>query len=205
MYYQMMHHLFYNKCPHAHTTHTHLRNAVVPSWGVFPKDPSSTVVATTKCLVVMFFVCSLLWLISLIYFAHGYVHFRSSVKVKSPSTRAYSVQSINNADEFDLATLKSINTIPSVIDFQKSKCKPCIRVAPEYEQLSKKYAGRVNFYKVDADTSKEALAILKSQGIRSVPTFHLWANGSQVSNIQGAHLDELEDELKKIVDSGHTV
>ena len=98
------------------------------------------------------------------------------------------IEPLLTTDEFDAVTSKSASKIPSVIDFQKSGCKPCIKVAPAYEELAKKYEGQANFYKVDADTSKEALGLMKSMGVRSVPTFHVWAAGEKIDSVQGAHV-----------------
>lgn len=61
---------------------------------------------------------------------------------------------------------------------------------------------QVQFYKIDADTSADALAMLKANGIRSVPTFHIWNGGIRIETVQGAHIDEVEavlqDEVKKL-------
>ena len=54
----------------------------------------------------------------------------------------------------------------------------------------------MQFYKIDADSSTEALAMIKANGIRSVPTFHVWNSGIRVDTVQGAHIDEVEAILK---------
>jgi len=121
----------------------------------------------------------------------------------SPSLRT--LQAITNLltpEEFEKATKDVNNKMPSVIDFQKSKCKPCIRIAPEFEALSEKYQGTANFYKVDADSSSEALALMKANGIRSVPTFQIWKGGEMLDSIQGAHLDEVEEALVRAGPAG---
>ena len=86
--------------------------------------------------------------------------------------------------------------------FQKSKCAPCLKVAPLYEALAKRYEGKARFFKVDADSSPEALSVMKANGIRSVPTFHVWRLGTRIDSIQGSHIDEvealIEGELKKM-------
>jgi thiol-disulfide isomerase/thioredoxin len=71
-----------------------------------------------------------------------------------------------------------------------------MKIAPAFEALSKQYEGKAKFYKVDADSSKEALALMKVMGVRSVPTFHIWNAGTRIESIQGAHLDEVEYTLK---------
>ena len=105
-----------------------------------------------------------------------------------------SIADIASDDAFAAATAAE-NTI-SVIDFQKSKCKPCIKVAPLFASLSEKYIEKnIRFYKVDADSSAEALGILKANGVRSVPTFQVWNKGALINTVQGAHIDEVEEIL----------
>ncbi len=57
--------------------------------------------------------------------------------------------------------------LPSIIDFYADWCGPCKVVAPILEELSKEYAGRVNFYKVDTEAEQELAAAF---GIRSIPS-----------------------------------
>lgn len=111
------------------------------------------------------------------------------------NTRLQSIGNILTPEEFESITTKSTTNVPCVIDFQKSECKPCKKIAPDYEALSVKYDGKVNFFKIDADTSKEALSLMKANGIKSVPTFHVWVGGNKVDTVQGAHLDEVEEIL----------
>jgi len=43
---------------------------------------------------------------------------------------------------------------------------------------------------------------MKANGIRSVPTFHVWRLGTRIDSIQGSHIDEvealIEGELQKM-------
>ena len=114
-------------------------------------------------------------------------------RINLTSLRA--IGNILTPEEFESITTKSSSSVPCVIDFQKSECKPCKKIAPDYEALSIKYTGKVNFFKIDADTSKEALALMKANGIKSVPTFHIWVAGNKIDTVQGAHLDEVEETL----------
>ncbi len=50
--------------------------------------------------------------------------------------------------------------------------------------------------RVDADTSPEVKSVMKAQGIRSVPTFHVWRNGEKIDTINGANMDDLEDCIR---------
>ncbi len=57
--------------------------------------------------------------------------------------------------------------LPCIIDFYADWCGPCRMVAPVLEELSKEYAGKVNFYKVDTEAEQELAAAF---GIRSIPS-----------------------------------
>ena len=107
--------------------------------------------------------------------------------------RMRAVKEISSEEEFHLVIKNSSK--PLIIDYSKSKCRPCMRAAPLYEQLSEKYSDKADFYKVDADSWKEAMALMKKQGIKSVPTFQVWKDGNVVEAIQGSHLDEVEKRI----------
>jgi thioredoxin 1 len=115
-------------------------------------------------------------------------------------TSLAAIGDIKSQRELDDVTIRG-GSSPVIIDFQKSACKPCIRIAPQFLEMSEKYS-QVQFYKVDADSSREALDLLKGNNVRSVPTFQLWRCGKKIDDVRGAHLDDvtylIEDELKKM-------
>lgn len=122
--------------------------------------------------------------------------------IKRSSGLEANVVNIISKEQFQEIVDSNVGTDkPTVVDFQKSQCKPCIRIAPEFDALAVKYDSQVNFYKVDADTSKEALGLLKQEGVRSVPTFQVYFNGEKVDRVQGAHIDQLETILTGILNS----
>ena len=57
---------------------------------------------------------------------------------------------------------------PAIIDFYTTWCGPCKMMAPMVESLAGKYAGKIDFYKVDIDQEPELASVF---GIRSIPTF----------------------------------
>ena len=50
----------------------------------------------------------------------------------------------------------------------------------------------MQFYKCIGDSSAEASAILKREGVRSVPAFHFWKNGAKLDVINGARIEDVE-------------
>lgn len=64
--------------------------------------------------------------------------------------------------------------VPVVVDFYADWCGPCRMVSPIIEQLSKEYAGKVKFVKIDTDANQE-LAMQFS--IMSIPTVMFFSKG----------------------------
>lgn len=85
----------------------------------------------------------------------------------------------------------------AVVDFQKSKCRPCIKVAPLFMALSETYFETANFFKVDSDSWPQALSLMRDHGVRSVPTFQIWKDGTKLHSVQGTNLEEIEKFLKE--------
>ncbi len=57
--------------------------------------------------------------------------------------------------------------LPAIIDFYADWCGPCKMVSPILEGLSKDYAGKIDFYKIDTEVEQELAAVF---GIRSIPS-----------------------------------
>lgn len=78
-----------------------------------------------------------------------------------------------------------------VVDYSTTWCGPCKMVLPKYVELSEKYPG-VTFLKCIGDSSAEASALMKREGVRSVPSFHFWKNGAKLDAVNGARIEEVE-------------
>ena len=89
------------------------------------------------------------------------------------------VSEINSIADLD-AAVKGAGDKLLVVDYSTTWCGPCKIVLPKYVALSEKYPG-VAFYKCVGDLSLDGGALMKAQGVRSVPAFHFWKDGSKVS------------------------
>jgi hypothetical protein len=63
---------------------------------------------------------------------------------------------------------------------------------PKYETLSEKYDGRVQFLKCIGDVDDDTTLLMKREGVRGVPAFHVWKEGVKKEVITGANLQEVE-------------
>lgn len=85
-----------------------------------------------------------------------------------------------------------------VTDFYADWCGPCKMIAPAFESLSTKYSkpGKITFCKVNVDNQQP---IAQAHGVRAMPTFLIFKNGSVIETIQGANPPALTAAVEKAV------
>uniref|UniRef100_A0A7S3BN94 Thioredoxin domain-containing protein n=1 Tax=Haptolina ericina TaxID=156174 RepID=A0A7S3BN94_9EUKA len=105
------------------------------------------------------------------------------------------VVDITSTDEFNNA-LETAGDSLVVIDYSTSWCGPCKIIAPKYDELSEQYKN-VAFLKVMGDSSPDADKLMRSQGVRALPSFHFWKNKKQVDSVSGAKTQALQDAIEQ--------
>jgi thioredoxin 1 len=84
-------------------------------------------------------------------------------------------------EDFEREVLKS--GVPTVVDFYADWCGPCRMVSPIIESLSREYAGRVKFVKVDTDDNQ---ALATRYEVMSIPTVMIFNGGRIADTVIGA-------------------
>ncbi len=86
-----------------------------------------------------------------------------------------------NDSNFASDVLKSSE--PVVVDFWAEWCGPCKMIAPQLEELSKEFNGRVKIVKLNIDENQQTAV---RYGVRSIPTLIMFNNGEPVDMKVGA-------------------
>ena len=99
-----------------------------------------------------------------------------------------------DSSNFDEMVIKS--SVPVIVDFWAAWCMPCLVMAPILESLSKKYAGKMVFGKVNVDANPK---LAMKYGANSIPLFIIFKGGKPVERILGAVGPQIEEPIKKHV------
>lgn len=112
----------------------------------------------------------------------------------------FSASAQNVVEIDDIWDIKYQNR-PMVIDAYASWCQPCRIYSPIVERLSREYAGKVDFYKVNVDNSDAEEFVVRYE-INSVPTtVFLWdphGDAAVVSHVERGLMSYVE--LKQQID-----
>ena len=98
-----------------------------------------------------------------------------------------------NDGNFEQEVLKSEK--PVVVDFWAPWCAPCVKMAPEFEELAKELSEKIKFCKLNVDGNHETA---NSNEIRGIPCLVLFRAGNEIGRIVGFHS---KDNLKEKIGS----
>lgn len=87
---------------------------------------------------------------------------------------------------------------PVVVDFWASWCRPCLMMAPIFEDFANQYHDKMVFAKLNTDENQELATRL---GIQGIPTLIFFNNGHEVDRVVGL---ESRDVLRRHIDAAIT-
>lgn len=82
-----------------------------------------------------------------------------------------------------------------VVDFTAAWCNPCRRIAPVFDELSRRYPAAI-FLKVDVDQCSDTAT---AQGVSSMPTFIFYKNKMKIGQVSGTDANALEAKIKELI------
>ena len=85
---------------------------------------------------------------------------------------------------------------PAIIDFYADWCGPCRSLSPKLEAAAKKYAGKVDVYKVNVDNEAELSQIF---GVRSIPmVLFIPMTGTPIQTVGDLTAEQIEETIAQI-------
>jgi thiol-disulfide isomerase/thioredoxin len=114
------------------------------------------------------------------------------------ATNVGAVKELYSHKEFnDLLAQAKNDGRPVIIDYYSMSCGPCHMIAPVFRKISKEFAGRAYFRKVDVNRNQQTAGM---QRISSMPTFQFWMKGKNRHQFSGADEYSLREWSRRLVE-----
>jgi len=84
---------------------------------------------------------------------------------------------------------------PTLVDFWAPWCQPCLRMAPTFEKMAASYGDRINFAKIDTQSSPQ---LGQRYGVRSIPTLIAFSERKETKREVGLMP---EQKMRRLVES----
>ena len=85
---------------------------------------------------------------------------------------------------------------PAILDFYADWCGPCRSLGPKLEAVAKKYAGKIDVYKINVDKESELAQIF---GVRSIPmVLFVPMQGVPIQTVGDLSPDQIEETIAQI-------
>ena len=113
--------------------------------------------------------------------------------IRSPY--AAEIAQVEKLDNFE-ALLAKYEMGITVVDFFAEWCGPCKRFSPEYESLSRRYAGQAQFLRVNIEKARD---IADRYKVEALPHIMIFQGPFLVGEIIGADIENLDKKLAFVI------
>jgi len=101
---------------------------------------------------------------------------------------------ISSIEEYEQAMSEANGLV--VLNIGSKMCGPCKLIAPYVAELSQEFENAA-FLKINGDTNKETVAMMKEWGVKSVPEFRFFKGGEEIHKHAGANKDLLRAAIEE--------
>lgn len=116
---------------------------------------------------------------------------------KQPANESTATELVASSQP-QLPEMLAPDSLPVVINFSATWCRPCQMLKPIMEELEEHYKGRVDFRNIDIDQHSE---LAQQMGVQSVPTLlFITPDGNVLGGLTGLRdKAELEDAIQQLL------
>jgi len=105
--------------------------------------------------------------------------------------------SVKHLNDKDFDDVVKNSKVPVVVDFWAPWCRPCLMMAPVFEELSKEYDGKVLFVKLDVEKNQN---VANKFAVQSIPSLLVFYGGAEIGRSIGfMPKDQLKSKIEEII------